>query len=266
MAIMDEDFSALDGMGFEQALSNAKKFVGGNKRQFPGGVIDIEDGGWVLPPQDLVLDAIPHWVFTEQAWLEITKFEASLSDEEYDDLIAAVNPPTFVLVETKMAGFIMKGVFGQEEKFPNARSVDGVKRRFSIMWLMDVSTMPDEVMYAATGLLVDLVCVRTLFRDRFVEKLTKHQERNLRRYGMVSDKKRIITVAWDAPTPTYVEALDRLTAPQASTIARGAVCQHEVRGHPRKLRSGTITWVSAHRRGDPNVERKTTTRIVGHVE
>lgn len=38
--------------------------------------------------------------------------------------------------------------------------------------------------------------------------------------------------------------------------------EHDVRGHERRLKSGKTVWVSGHKRGDPNVERRTTYRIV----
>jgi len=38
--------------------------------------------------------------------------------------------------------------------------------------------------------------------------------------------------------------------------------EHDVRGHERRLKSGRIVWVTGHKRGDPNVERRTTYRIV----
>jgi len=38
--------------------------------------------------------------------------------------------------------------------------------------------------------------------------------------------------------------------------------EHDVRPHERRLRSGKVVWVKAHKRGDPHIQRRTTYRVI----
>ncbi len=217
----------------------------------------------------------PTWVFEPSALEEIGKFIDSMSPEESMGILRSVDPPRYVMFELRVPGTRggLTGIFGRTRDIrgPNyvAPPADEGKARspFSLVWydLPDSAKADRDGLDNATAIVIEAICVRTLFKDRFIERLTKHQERALRRYGQLSDTKRIISVAWDAPTPTYIEALDRLTRPPEPTHDRGPVCRHDVRGHARHMRSGKVVWVTAHQRGDPNVPRKTITRITGHV-
>jgi hypothetical protein len=38
--------------------------------------------------------------------------------------------------------------------------------------------------------------------------------------------------------------------------------EHDVRGHERHYKSGKVVWVAGHKRGDPNVQRRTIYRVI----
>lgn len=38
--------------------------------------------------------------------------------------------------------------------------------------------------------------------------------------------------------------------------------EHDVRGHERHYKSGKVVWIDGHKRGDKNVQRKTTYRVI----
>lgn len=68
------------------------------------------------------------------------------------------------------------------------------------------------------------------------------------------EKRSIVTISLSAPVVQSVGA----------TPSGGGwkMPEHQVRGHYRRYTSGKIVWVSGHKRGDPNVERKTIYKVV----
>jgi hypothetical protein len=197
------------------------------------------------------LASMPYWNFTSAASVEIMEFFDSVPNEERQVIIANVKCPRFcaitVNVEDRGKMFPFNYLIGdaRNEKDP---------RRFRAYLQKDpTGDLLGDALKEIGEIALFCFLGRCLFKSRYIEKLTKHQERSLRRYGAVpSSETRFITIAWDAPTPKYTYEKRK-----AREEAKRKVCLHEVAGHPRRLRSGKTVWVRCHHRGDANVPRKT---------
>jgi hypothetical protein len=202
-------------------------------------------------------DNAPVWKFEEIALLEIDEFMTSLTDDEYTELCRTVKVPKVVHMWACKNGKCAKfGTFIDARKYPD---IDTGSSGFVVVINPHDFDENNPMMASVTTIATNAVVVRCLFRDRYVEHLTKHQERIIRRTGQLSaSEPRIIRIAWDAPTPRYT--YDRKQREEAE---RRKVCQHEVHGFLRHLRSGKTVWVRGHMRGDPNVERKTIYQFTG---
>lgn len=194
-----------------------------------------------------VMRTAPAWRFDPDALIEIGRFSSSITDTEYEAMekvALAGQPPVIVSLMADRGNAFQCLTFPHKGNFHAITSERATK-------LLPLESIDKLCNVACTS-----VVIRFHFKSRYIEKLTKHQQRILRRTGSLPvTEPRIISIAWDAPTPRYVPGTGA-TAQEEHSDRK--VCWHEVHGHPRHLRSGRTVWVRAHSRGSKDIERKTT--------
>ena len=214
-------------------------------------IIDPSDIESKFGVTDQQIDRSPIWIFEYQASEEIAHFMQGISDEEFAAILKQVSPPD--LIRITLVG---------PSSHPSKVDVILIKSKENGDYIVVIrqTYLSEFSVRTATQLAIQCLIIRCFFKQRYVEVLTKHQQRALRRHGQISsDSPRIINVAWDAPTPKVIYEQHIREAAEREAARR---CLHEVHGHPRHLRSGKTVWVRGHQRGDPNIERKT---IINHT-
>lgn len=77
------------------------------------------------------------------------------------------------------------------------------------------------------------------------------------------DHERVITISLSAPVKEYVDPWSAIRGGSREGSGKGSKkCEYEVQPFTRRLRDGRVINVRGHKRGDPNIPRKTTYRIV----
>lgn len=194
------------------------------------------------------LAALPWWHFDNSAVQDIGKWydkhiqpypeaEDELMDRDTPDMvISMVNNGIQAVVHTT------GGIFAPKDDRP---IWDELARRHG-----DGHTGIE----LAYGLAHLLYCARDVHQQRYVAKVAGSTKRT--RQPLLTPRSRsFITVKWETPTIEYIHRGD-------ATGTRGPVCEHDVRGFWRKLASGKRVWVSPHKRGNPDIPRKSALRFV----
>lgn len=205
-------------------------------------------------------DQAPTWMFDQVAVEEIIAFALTLPKNELDDIEANVPTPPVVNIELRFEGITIIFTVFDSKQHPQ---IENPPARFGTMYKGPIAFQEEEFK-TASAVGINCLIIRCMFKNRYVEKLTKHQERILKRGGSLSaTDRRIISVAWDAPTPTYLDALEELTRPEPQHTGR-QMPLHDVKSFTRRYRSGKVVQVAAHKRGRADVPRKTIIKHHGH--
>lgn len=224
---------------------------------------------------------IPHWIIESDALAEIRKFSETEEGKVFvndchihypihDGMIMEIKSHaksdySFVLVyappHTRAHHYIMKHAQNMRSEIPvevrDGKAFLAIYAAEEHLRWMQTEYGEQDGAVAARELIQQVYAIRCHFAQRFIDRDSKGLKKQIP--GCHAAGVRIITVYWDAPTPRYNHRTDPDRVPSGIHMP-----EHEVRSHERHYKSGRVTIIKSHKRGDAAVPRKTQIRLIGH--
>lgn len=224
---------------------------------------------------DPVFRVFPHWVFEPKAVSEMLDYIGTIpTDTDYLNELAEKHPlPNIVLEVIDDIGhgdpitFTMGAINRGHPKFDavSQRCSGGAQNVAVILtcteddmtkWQVILEKDREKAPRDLARIGHWFYALRQENAERIVNKAVHPRTGAHRPPSLAPRDITYLTIDWKAPTLRYTQAAHNATG------TRGPVCEHDVKPFKRKLRDGRVVDVKGHKRGDPNVPRKTVVRIV----